>query len=267
MEKNVKISIALALAVSGLMATASVSMADTLDDILANKVIRVGIDLGKAPYGMLDADAKPTGSDYESAKQLADDWGVELELVPVVGSSRIPFLLSGKVDVVFSALGITEERMQVIDFSKPYGVFDVAVFGPPGDSTAEMKDLVGKTIAVPRGTMPDTILTKATADLAGVTIKRYEDDATVGAALATGQETFAGTSTTLVVAYRESTPSLQIEKKFVLSVSPYGIGVRKGEDRLKAALDKWVDDVVANGRLNDITIKYFGEPLDPSISP
>ena len=47
------------------------------------------------PFGILDKDNKPTGSEIETARQLAKDLGVELELVQVTGPQRIPALLVG----------------------------------------------------------------------------------------------------------------------------------------------------------------------------
>lgn len=258
--------IAIVLAVLGILGAASVASADTLDDIQSTKVIRVGMQLGLPPYSMLDANTQPIGSDYETAKQLADDWGVKLEIVPLVGASRIPFLLSGKVDVVISALGMTEERKKVIDFSKPYGALDPSVWGPPSEVVNDLKGLEGKSVAVPRGSVPDNILSKAASDYPGIIIKRYDDDATVVAALSSGQETYTATTTAQMNTFKDSSPNLKkMEKKFVLVLTHIGIGVRKNEPRLKEALDAWLDKVIANGHLNEISEKYFGQPLDPSI--
>src|ERR1700730_3072779 len=91
--------------------------ADVLDDIKAAKKIRVAIDLGLPPYGMTDDKMQPTGSDVETARLLAKVLGVEFELVPTTGATRIPSLQTGKADVVISTLSVTVERAKVIDFS------------------------------------------------------------------------------------------------------------------------------------------------------
>ena len=105
---------ALAAALSlGLAAAAS---ADQLQDILAAKKLRVAIDLGVPPYGMKDAALKSTGSDVETARLLAQDLGVELEIVPTTGANRVPFLQTNKADIVISSMSITPERQKVVDF-------------------------------------------------------------------------------------------------------------------------------------------------------
>lgn len=55
--------------------------------------------------GMLDDSMKPTGSDVETAKLLAKDWGLELEFVQTTGAPRIPNLQTNKADIVISTLG------------------------------------------------------------------------------------------------------------------------------------------------------------------
>ena len=69
---------------------------------------------------MTDEKMQPTGSDVDTAKLLAKDFGVEFEYVPTTGATRIPSLQSGKADLVISTLSMTPERAQVIDFSVAY---------------------------------------------------------------------------------------------------------------------------------------------------
>ena len=91
----------------------------------------MAIDLGVPPYGMKDAALKSTGSDVETARLLAQDLGVELEIVPTTGANRVPFLQTNKADIVISSMSITPERQKVVDFSVPYAAI-LAVVGAPG---------------------------------------------------------------------------------------------------------------------------------------
>ena len=49
----------------------TLSHADTLSDIKQRKKVLVGIDLTFPPFGMLDGNLKPIGSDVSAAKMLA----------------------------------------------------------------------------------------------------------------------------------------------------------------------------------------------------
>ena len=48
---------------------------------------------------MTDDKMQPTGSDIETAKLLAKDWGLQFEHVPTTGASRIPSLQTRKAEL------------------------------------------------------------------------------------------------------------------------------------------------------------------------
>ncbi len=116
----------------GLAAASTLAMpalADTLDTIRSRKKLLVALDLGSPPFGMTDAAMQPTGSDVETARLLAADWELPLEIVQVTSPNRVPFLLTGKADMVIASFSVNEERQKVIDFSDPYGVIQAVIAG------------------------------------------------------------------------------------------------------------------------------------------
>ncbi|MEO9122456.1 MAG: transporter substrate-binding domain-containing protein, partial [Burkholderiaceae bacterium] len=110
----------LALGAFSLAAGLAPVSADTLQTIQQRGKIIIGVDIGAPPYGMLDKNAKQTGFDIEAAHSLAKDLGVELQVVPVTGPTRVQFLRTNKVDAIMASFSITPERKKVIDFSEPY---------------------------------------------------------------------------------------------------------------------------------------------------
>jgi polar amino acid transport system substrate-binding protein len=244
-----------------LMAFSSLAAADTLDTIRQRKKIIIAVDIGTPPFGMIDAQARQSGSDIESAQLLAKDLGVELEVVPVTGANRIPFLMTRKVDVVMSSFVITEERKKVIDFSNPYGVLKIGIAGPAKPKVTSFAELSGKTVAATRGTTADQELVRGVKDIPGVNIVRFEDDATTSTAVATGQQDYFAAPITAIPGIKRSNPNRDIELKFVMMAQPYGIGLRKNEPQLKAYLDGWVQTNLKNGKLDGIYKKYFGASL------
>src|SRR6187402_3218468 len=83
-----KFATLMTLAITALVAAMSLAHADALDEIKKSGKIRIAIDLGVPPYGMTDDKLQPTGSDIETAKLLAKDWGLQFEHVPTTGASR-----------------------------------------------------------------------------------------------------------------------------------------------------------------------------------
>jgi polar amino acid transport system substrate-binding protein len=242
--------------------------ADVLATIKERKVVNIGVDLGQAPFGMVNGEMKQTGSDVATAQQLAKDLGVELNIVPVTPANRIPFLMTRKVDAIIASFSITDERKKTIAFSTPYAVIQSAVATTGGLEVGSLKDLEGKQVAVTRGSTNDQIITKAVEDekLEGVTIVRYDDNATATNAVVSGQQSVYIVAPSLLVPVNAANPSNKIESKLVLKTFPLGIGLHKDETELKTWLDQWVSDNLQNGKLGEIYETYHGLPL-PSDMP
>ncbi|MCX7363364.1 MAG: transporter substrate-binding domain-containing protein [Alphaproteobacteria bacterium] len=234
--------------------------ADALDDIRKAKKIRIAVDLGVPPYGMTDEKMQPSGSDIETAKALAKDWGLEFEHVPTTGATRIPSLQTGKADLVISSLSVTAERAKVIDFSTAYAVLRTVIAAPKSvQGLKSMADLDGKTVGTVRGTTHDTQLTREGPK--GMKLVRYEDDATEGQAFLSGQVDIFSTAEMLVGQLDKKNPARQVEVKFVLDNFKLAIGIKKDETRLLEEVNKWVAAKLKDGTLNAIYKKQFGTDL------
>ena len=249
----------IAVAAIAIMGLAQVANADALDDIKKSGKIRIAVDLGVPPYGMTDDKMQPAGSDIETAKLLAKDWGVEFVHVPTTGASRIPSLQTGKADLVISTLSITPERAKVIDFSKAYAALRTVIAAPKGVTLKSVADLDGKTVGTVRGTTHDTQLTKEGPK--GMKLVRYEDDATEGQAFLSGQVDIFSTAELLVAPIDKKNPARQVEVKFVLDTFKLAVGVKKDEKRLLEEVDKWIATNLKNGKLDAIYKKYHGNGL------
>jgi polar amino acid transport system substrate-binding protein len=254
----------IAVAAMAVIGLAQAANADALDDIKKSGKIRIAVDLGVPPYGMTDDKMQPTGSDIETAKLLAADWGLQFEHVPTTGAARIPSLQTGKADLVISTLSITPERAKVIDFSKGYAVLRTVIAAPKNIALKSMADLDGKTVGTVRGTTHDTQLTKEGPK--GMKLVRYEDDATEAQAFLSGQVDIFSTAEMIVPQLDKKNPARQVEVKFILDNFKLCVGVKKGEQRLLDEVNKWVLANIKNGKLNALNKKYFGSDLPDLIT-
>src|SRR3546814_7197821 len=115
------------------------AQADGLEDVVKRGTLKVAVPQDFPPFGSVGPDMKPRGLDIDTAKLLADQLKVKLELTPVNSTNRIPFLTTGTVDLVISSLGQNPEREKVIDFSNAYAPFYLAVYGPPDAALRDRK--------------------------------------------------------------------------------------------------------------------------------
>ncbi|WP_193090340.1 transporter substrate-binding domain-containing protein, partial [Advenella sp. FME57] len=114
----------------GLMGVCAASHADALDTIKKNGTIRVAVAMGVPMFSYANANMEPEGSDVDTAKLLAQDLGVKLDLVQITNAARVPSIQTGKADLTVSSLSITPERAKVVDFTVPYASLQTIVAAP-----------------------------------------------------------------------------------------------------------------------------------------
>lgn len=95
-------------------------------------VLRVAMECGYAPYNwtqptdangavpIADSNDFANGYDVMMAKYIAEELGMDLEIVKLDWDSLVPAVQSGTVDCVIAGQSITSARLQMVDFSDPY---------------------------------------------------------------------------------------------------------------------------------------------------
>lgn len=245
---------------AALIMMSSIAHAD-LDDILDKGKVVIAVPQDFAPFGSVGSDLKPEGYDVDVAKLIAKDLEVDLELVPVSSANRIPFLQSGKVDIVISSMGANPGRAKSIWFTAPYAPFFSGVFAAPDKEVNSPADLGGMTVAVTRGTLEDLELTEKVDD--SVVMRRFEDNATTIAAYLSGQADVLVTGNVIVAKMMEDNPQKPVETKFIIKNSPAFMGIAKGKMDLLQWLDIFILHKKLGGDLDMLSEKWFGEPLPP----
>ncbi|MGZ5181839.1 MAG: transporter substrate-binding domain-containing protein [Ramlibacter sp.] len=262
MKNHIKKFASIAMLCAGMLATVAAS-ADTLGDITARKKVVVGIDLGIAPFGMTDEKMQAQGADVDVARQFAKDMGVALEIVPLTGPNRVPYLMTRKVDMVISVFSVTPERAKVVAFSDPYGINQLVLGAPKSAAVARLEDLAGKRVGVVRGNLQDTVLTAVAPK--DTRIVRFDDDATVATALISGQIDAIVTPRTTLATIAKLAPAKEIAVRQVMKAQPYAMGLRKEDTALRDVVNKWIAANMKNGHLGEIYEKWLGVSLESAM--
>ena len=76
--------------------------AQTVDEIIKRGKVIIGVNTTTPIFGLMGKDGQPEGYDPDVARLVGKYLGVPVEFVPVTGANRIPFLLSGKVDMLIA---------------------------------------------------------------------------------------------------------------------------------------------------------------------
>ncbi|MGL6314121.1 transporter substrate-binding domain-containing protein [Vibrio sp. WXL103] len=243
----------------GLMAGVSSAQANQLESVQSKGVLKVAVPQDFPPFGSVGRDLKPQGYDIDMAAYLADQLNVKLELVPVTSANRIPYLQTGRVDLVISSMGKNPERERAIDFTQAYAPFYLGVFGAEGEEVASASDLSGKTIGVTRGSVEDLNLSEiAPSD---TIIKRFEDNNATLSSYLSGQVGLIATGNLVVTEIATRYPSKAPQTKFLLKNSPCYVGVMKGQQELLDEVNRLIDNAKQAGVLEALSQKWMRAPF------
>jgi len=239
---------------------AAEARADKLQDILSKGVVRIGVPLDAPPFGSQDANRNPVGFDIEMAEMVAKALGVKLEMQQITGANRIPFLLTDKVDIVISVMGLTPERAKQIQFTAPYANTFLAVYGAKSLQVSGPDQLGSNRLAAAKGTTQELAISAANPK---ASIMRTEDDATAAAAYISGQADLIATNSIVAQALAKQNPSKEFDRKFTIRRSPAHMGVQMDQHNLVRWLDSFIFFNTMNGELDRLHRKYLDMPMDP----
>ena len=241
------------------VALASLSVAAMAQD----KDLKVAIDATYPPFTFKTPEGKPTGFDVDIANALCAEIKRKCVFVEQVWDSMIPGLQAKKYDVIISSMSITEERQKAIDFTNKYYNTASRVILKKDVKYSGPASIKGKKIGVLKGSTQEKY---AVGELKtkGVEIVSYEAQDQVYLDIRAGR--LDGLVADAVEAqgafldkpegkdYALAGPDLLIPKYFGIGA---GIGLRKGEAKLKGDLNKAIATIRANGTYKKINDTYF----------
>lgn len=241
-------------------ATESASSEDHLARIQAAGKITVGLEGDWQPFSYHDEDDNLVGYDVEVAQNIAEDLGVEADIVEGPWDGLFAGMDSGRYDIVVNGVDVTEERQEKYDFSEPYA-YDHTVLIVSSDNTdiTSFEDLDGKTTANSIGSTYQEIGEQYGATVSGVDtlvetlqmVMNGQVDATINAATSFGD-------------YMKQNPDAPLKIAATSEdATSYAIPLEKGEDNatLLAAINESIERMKEDGTLSELSIKYFGSDL------
>ena len=245
---------------------------------LEDGVLTVAMECAYAPYNWTQADdsngAVPikdsnnyaNGYDVIIAKKLAEELGVELEIVKSDWDSLIQAVQSGTVDCVIAGQSITADRMQQVDFTEPYFYATIVTLTKSDSqyaSAASVADLSGATATSQMNTIwynnclpqiPDANILPAQADAPAMLVALNSGTCDIVV-------TDKPTGLAACVSYSDFTmlDFTGTEGEFEVSDEDINIGIslKKGNTELKEKLDSV---------LSTMTEEDFTELMDQAIS-
>ncbi len=214
------------------------------------------------PFEYMDPSGQIRGFDVDIAKALCTEMKVQCSFSHQPWDSLIPSLKLGKFDALISAMAITDERKQQVDFSIPYFATTGSFIGlAKSNLSPTPESLKGKIIGVQSGTVFETYLK---TKYPGVKIKSYASAQDAFLDLTSGRIDALLADTPIVIDWLHKNSNSTdyaligepINDPQVFGVG-YGIAVRKNQPELLAAFNKAIMAIRANGTYEKIAHANF----------
>lgn len=226
----------------------------------AAAVLRVATEPAFPPFEFQAEDGELQGFDIDLMNAIGEEAGVEIQFESLPFDGIIPALQAGTVDAAISGMTITEERLQTVDFSRPYikAGLAIAVKADNTDITS-LEDLAGKKIAVQIGTTG----ADQAAEVDGAVISTFDSAPLALQELANGNvdAVINDAPVTLDAIASGNIEGLKVVGELVTEEF-YGIALPKGSENVDLINDALMA-LMENGTYAEIYQKWFGtEPTE-----
>ncbi len=233
------------------------------------ETLRVGMECTYAPFNFKNADGELDGYDVDVAKGVAGLIGADLEFVCQQWDGMIPALLANKFDLVVASMSITDKRLEKMDFSQPYRISVGRLVGKK-NAGLNLFDDAGKPIAANFAGVKVGLERASTyaswfeAVLPEAEVALYDENEALYLDLVNGRTDIIMTNPMKAylrflskedgAGFEFVSPQVDERKYFGIGV---GIGLRQGNDALKARLNGALKTLTENGSLEKYALKYF----------
>lgn len=252
MKKLLALALALTLTLS--LAACSGKKDDTsLADVKAKGKIVMLTNATFPPFEYLGADGKTAGVDADVAAKIAQELGVDLEIVDMNFDLLISSLDAGKGDFVAAGMTINPERAAQVDFSAEY-VKSAQYAIVKKDSTLTTKTLNGLVFAVQESTTGDFY---ATDELAPKEVLRFKNATETGSALTAGKcDAIVIDKLPAEAIVANSGGALMLLPE-PLTEESYAFAVKKGSATLLEAINASLKKMMDAGEIDALVSKHM----------
>lgn len=223
------------------------------------KTYKVGTDAAYAPFESVSPSGQIEGFDMDVVKAIAKAEGFNVEFVNTAWEGIFPSL-QAQNDFIVSAITITDERKQSMDFTEQYFESTNYIIVPANSNIKGLADLKGKQISVQQGTTGDEAMTAFFGkDYTG--IKRFKGTPEAFLELRNNKVDAAVADSGVVANYVKNNPdaNLKIVKDTTFPKEYYGIAVKKGNSELLAKLNSGLKKIKENGEYDKVYKQWFSE--------
>ena len=209
------------------------------------------------PFEYLGADGAIEGVDVDIAQAIADELGVELEVVNMDFNGIVNALAAGKGNIAVAGMTILPDRLESVDFSIEYITSAQYMIVPVDcNDILTSADLQGKIVGVQEGSTGDLYASgEWDGDFGVAQVLRFNNAIEASTALANGK-------CDLVIVDEMPAKSIVEQNEGVLklvdeplTLEDYAIAMRKNSD-IAAVVNAKLQEMIDNGTIEELILKH-----------
>jgi polar amino acid transport system substrate-binding protein len=266
MTKTLAVVVTLAIALG--LAAPAMAQQDTLEKIKSTGVLTIGTRTGSPPFAYINKNNEWVGFSIDLVEMLvkpsierAVGKSIKIEKKESAPPTRIPLLTSNAVDLIAETMTDTPQRRESVDFSLTFFYTGAQFLVKKGSPIHGVNDIAGKRIASQQGSTNAKIIREKYPQ---AQLREFPDQPAAFQALIQGQVdayTNDGIQLAGLIAKAPNPGDWAIVGDFY-SEEPYGMAMRKGDAKLKAAVDAALKNGFESGKYFEIYDKWFGPKGD-----
>ncbi len=244
---------------SKLITAASLVLATSFGSTVASAAdkIRIATEGAYAPFNMTNESGELVGFDVDIAKALCAQMEADCEIVAQDWDGIIPGLMGRKYDAIVASMSITEERLNVVDFTEPYYSNVLAYVAPEGsDFDASPESLKGLTIGAQRATVAGQYLEDELGDVVSVKLYDTQDNAYLDLGAGRLDALLSDKFPAYDWLRSDDGAGFEFKGEDIDIDDKIAIAIRKG-DPLKEKFSAAIKAIVDDGTYAEINEKYF----------
>jgi polar amino acid transport system substrate-binding protein len=223
------------------------------------RVLVVGTDAAYTPFESQNDKGDIVGFDIDVVKAVAQKAGIEVKFVNTPWEGIFNALDQGDRDLLVSAITITDERRQTMDFSQAYFDAKQLIAVKSDSAVSKLDDLKALKVGVQNGTTGDEVVGKLLGK-SSTAIKRFESTPLALKELEAGGVQAVVADNGVVVHYlaNNTAGGFKTVSDTGFPVEKYGFAVKKGNADLLARLNQGLEAIRTDGTYAKISASHFG---------
>ena len=221
---------------------------------VAEGKLTIGTSPDFAPYEFyhIDEDGNPqlAGFDIALAQRIADDLGLELDVIPIDFGGILTGLQAGNIDLGISGFSPTPERAETFDFSDLYymGGQSFCVAAANKDAFSSYEDFKGLSVGAQTGSIQYDLAQENTPDANIVPLTKVTD---IVMELINGTLDGAFIETAVALQYAKNYPDLYVLWDVPYDTEGSAIALKKGNEDLLAAVNEVIAAALEDGSMDE----------------